>query len=138
MKRNQGRVTERSRNVREEKKGKELNSFHGNVCADLTCRLMGDPVPDRRAFAVLAVTDWQLHAAKDDCVIFVAWRFDGFLPPRISAAPAQTVRSSAPADSMDLRRNFHRVSEQQLFDFGASAGALNYMDEWKIALKARQ
>jgi len=25
------------------KEGKEENSFHGNVCAYLTCRLMGDP-----------------------------------------------------------------------------------------------
>jgi hypothetical protein len=25
------------------KEGKEDNSFHGNVCAYLTCRLMGDP-----------------------------------------------------------------------------------------------
>ena len=43
MKRKQGRVTERSRTVREEKKGKEENSFHGKVCAYLTCLLMGDP-----------------------------------------------------------------------------------------------
>ena len=40
MKRKQGRVTERSPPVREGKKGKEENSFHGNVCAYLTGRLM--------------------------------------------------------------------------------------------------
>ena len=28
--------------MREEKKGEEENSFHGNVCAYLTCRLLGD------------------------------------------------------------------------------------------------
>ena len=29
--------------------GKEENSFHGNVCAYLTCRLMGDTVDDSLA-----------------------------------------------------------------------------------------
>jgi len=45
MKRKQGRVTERSRPVREgEKGGKKKILFHGNVCAYLTSRPMGDPV----------------------------------------------------------------------------------------------
>src|SRR5437867_1296468 len=43
MKRKQGRVTERSRTVREEKKGKEENSFHRKGLCFLTCLLMGDP-----------------------------------------------------------------------------------------------
>jgi hypothetical protein len=42
MKRKQGRVTERSRTVREEKKGKEENSFHRKRLCFLTCLLMGD------------------------------------------------------------------------------------------------
>src|SRR6266542_848335 len=42
MKRKQGRVTERSPTVREEKKGKEENSFHRKCLCFLTCLLMGD------------------------------------------------------------------------------------------------
>jgi len=45
MKRKQGRVTERSRTGREEKKGKEENSFHRKCLCFLTCLLMGDPMP---------------------------------------------------------------------------------------------
>jgi hypothetical protein len=42
MKRKQERVTVRPPPVREEKMGKQENSFHGNVCAYMTFRLMGD------------------------------------------------------------------------------------------------
>jgi hypothetical protein len=42
MKRKQGRATERSRTVREEKKRKEENSFHRKRLCFLTCLLMGD------------------------------------------------------------------------------------------------
>ena len=43
MKRKQGRVAERSRTVREKKKGEEENSFQGKRLCFLTCLLMGDP-----------------------------------------------------------------------------------------------
>jgi hypothetical protein len=44
MKRKQGRVTERSRTVREGKKRERRKFFFtGHVCAYLTCLLMGDP-----------------------------------------------------------------------------------------------
>src|SRR3989337_300163 len=46
MKRKQGRVTERSRTVREGKTGKEEHSFHGKCLCLLTCLLMGDPIPE--------------------------------------------------------------------------------------------
>jgi len=47
MKRKQGRVTERSPPVREEKEGKEENSFHRKRLCFLTCLLMGDPLGSR-------------------------------------------------------------------------------------------
>src|SRR6266571_7113753 len=69
MKRKQGRVTERSRTVREEKKGKEENSFHRKGLCFLTCLLMGDPViltllllPIRRTKVVINL--FTVHSSK--------------------------------------------------------------------------
>ena len=45
MKRKQGRVTNDHGLCEKRKAGKKKILFHGNVCAYLTCRLMGDPDP---------------------------------------------------------------------------------------------